>query len=147
MFAKKLFFLVVDCMSQVFFAKNIDNVLMELAVKFVHLYFIKFYITTLYSMFNSNKLMTTYLYWSLTKFIYFIRYLCLIDIISVNKSISYDLFVIRVMVSNQQILPSFFSRSEGQNGATPKNFKFYFESDFDLVCSLDSFMKFPALIS
>ena len=46
-------------MSQVFFAKNIDNVLMELAIKFVHLYFIKFYITTLYSMFNSNKLMTT----------------------------------------------------------------------------------------
>ena len=108
MFAKELFILVVDCMSQVFFAKNIDNVLMELAVKFVHLYFIKFYITTLYSMFNSNKLMTTYLYWSLMKTIYFIRYLCLIDIISVNKSISYDLFVLRVMVSNQQILPSSF---------------------------------------
>jgi len=81
---------------------------MELAVKFVHLYFIKFYITTLYSMFNSNKLMTTYLYWSPTKTIYFIRYSWLIDMISVNKSISYDLFVLRVMVSNQQILPSFF---------------------------------------
>jgi len=74
------------------------------AIKSVHLYFIPYYITILWSVFDSNKL-TTYLFWSSTKTINFFRCLWLIDIKYVI-SISYDVFVLKVNVFNQQITPS-----------------------------------------
>ena len=63
---------IIDSLGQVYFAKNIDNLLVQLVNKIVHLYFILYYITILCSIFDLNKLMT-YLFWSPTKTINFFR--------------------------------------------------------------------------
>ena len=78
---------------------HICNTYVQFAIKSVHLYFIPYFITILCSIFYSNKLVT-YILWSLTKTINFLRCLWLIDIKSVII-----LCVIGV-VYNQHILPS-----------------------------------------
>ena len=55
---------IVDSLKQVYLAKNIDNLQVQLAIKSVYLYFISYYITIVYLILDSNKL--TYLFWSPT---------------------------------------------------------------------------------
>ena len=52
---------IVDSLVQGFLVKRINNLLVKLTIKLVHLYFIPYYITILYPILDSNKLMTYFI--------------------------------------------------------------------------------------
>jgi hypothetical protein len=88
---------MIQLFETAFFAKNTNNLLVELLL----------YITILYSIINSNKLMI-YLFWSPTKTINFLR---IYDLMILNLlKVSYRFFLSELyksnMLFNQQILPS-----------------------------------------
>ena len=86
-----------------FIKKNYKN--MDYISEDIKLYFSPYHITILFcSIYDFNKLIT-YLFWSLKKTINFFRCSWLTNTNSVRR-FSCDIFVLRVMVFNQQILPS-----------------------------------------